>query len=531
MRDRIIKKWVVLGIILLFVGVSVIPSTGIVEKPSKSTIGRAILYVGGDGPGNYTSIQDAVDNASDGDTVFVFDDSSPYYENVVVDKSIKLIGENRDTTVIDAEGSGGDVVYLSGGGATVSGFTIQNCQLITGAEGIDIQSNYNTVMNCRILNNTDGIALWSNGNKISGNIISNSVDAAIYIDGANSNTITGNTISNNQHNGIMFYMSSYNTISDNNISNNGWFGIVAGMSDYNTVSGNDIISNNYDGINLIFCNNNTITGNTIVDNDDGIFLRESCDDNQIFENNIISNNWRGVDLRYSSSNNNVIYHNNIIDNTVNNAYDEGNNIWDDGYPSGGNYWSDYTGEDANGDGIGDTPYPIPGGDSKDRYPFMNESGWLNPPIANFTYSIDELTVTFDGSSSYDSDGEIISYEWDFDDGTYGNGMIVSHTYSAPEIYNVTLTVTDDDDLEDSITKTIEVEWSPEFEKTFIFGRIDNLTIPGNVITFNAVNIRVIKFSPFQILAYKSGELITISKDYFGLVGARFIFALCDSYMG
>jgi len=57
------------------------------------------LYVGGSGPGNYTSIQDAINDASDGDTIFVF--NGTYYENVIIDKSVKLVGENRNTTVID----------------------------------------------------------------------------------------------------------------------------------------------------------------------------------------------------------------------------------------------------------------------------------------------------------------------------------------------------------------------------------------------------------------------------------------------
>lgn len=62
-----------------------------------------ILYVGGSGPGNYTKIQDAINNSSNGDTVFVYDESSPYYENIVINKSMKLEGENKETTVIDGK--------------------------------------------------------------------------------------------------------------------------------------------------------------------------------------------------------------------------------------------------------------------------------------------------------------------------------------------------------------------------------------------------------------------------------------------
>ena len=63
------------------------------------------LYVGGGGPGNYSKIQDAIDNASYGDTVFVFDDSSPYYENIVVHTTITLCGESMDDVVVHAMGN------------------------------------------------------------------------------------------------------------------------------------------------------------------------------------------------------------------------------------------------------------------------------------------------------------------------------------------------------------------------------------------------------------------------------------------
>ena len=66
------RKWLAVGIILLFIGTAIIPSSGQnIEKSSSASRGNW-LYVGGSGPGNYTKIQDAIDNASDGDTLFVY---------------------------------------------------------------------------------------------------------------------------------------------------------------------------------------------------------------------------------------------------------------------------------------------------------------------------------------------------------------------------------------------------------------------------------------------------------------------------
>ena len=84
-----------------------------------------IFFVGGSGPNNYTLIQNAIDNASNGDTVFVMDDSSPYYENLIVDKQINLIGEDKNNTIIDGNGIG-DVVSLYYDKIVLSGFSIIN---------------------------------------------------------------------------------------------------------------------------------------------------------------------------------------------------------------------------------------------------------------------------------------------------------------------------------------------------------------------------------------------------------------------
>jgi hypothetical protein len=65
------------------------------------------------------------------------------------------------------------------------------------------------------------------------------------------------------------------------------------------------------------------------------------------------------------SENNTFFHNNLIDNKR--QADDYKNVWDNGVE--GNYWSDYSGSDSDGDGIGDTPYYIPT-DAQDRYPLM-----------------------------------------------------------------------------------------------------------------------------------------------------------------
>ena len=162
--------------------------------------------------------------------------------------------------------------------------------------------------------------------------------------------------------------------------------IMSGSCYYYNISGNTITNNSYGifmgesyGISIgESCYYNNISGNTITNNSYGIMIGNHSFDNYVTGNNI-ANNDVGIWLDHSSGS--IYLHNNIIDNGVQVYSENSTNIWDDGWPSygnSGNYWSDYAGVDANGDGIGDTPYIIDAS-NQDRYPLMHP--WAPTPRA------------------------------------------------------------------------------------------------------------------------------------------------------
>jgi hypothetical protein len=133
------------------------------------------------------------------------------------------------------------------------------------------------------------------------------------------------------------------------------------------------------GINIVGGSSNKISGNNLENNSDGLAFSHT-QDNLITENNIIANHGWFMEftwgIHFFDASNNVIFNNNFIDNRAQVGIEDSINMWDNGKI--GNYWSDYDGTDANGDGIGDTPYEV---DSKntDHYPFIkpsNISGYL-----------------------------------------------------------------------------------------------------------------------------------------------------------
>ncbi len=256
------KNLIVVGIIILLLGM-VVPSTGInIEKKSGTMFydGKT-LYVGGDGPGNYTKIQGAINDANDGDTVFVYDDSSPYYENLSINKSIDLIGEENKKPIIDGYRSW-IVVNIYADNVTINGFKIQSSERL----GIVLHSDYNCISNNVIQNNLKGIfSMGTNYTNISNNIITRNYDG-IRLWGSN-NDIIGNTISylkpygkaielqkatNNRimknvikycSIGIFIRRSSHNIISQNVLQNNSLIGIFLQLTSNTIISQNNLINN------------------------------------------------------------------------------------------------------------------------------------------------------------------------------------------------------------------------------------------------------------------------------------------------
>jgi len=260
------RKCLAVGIILLFVGTGFIPAIAQdTEKPLPTSRGNW-LYVGGSGPGNYTRIQDAVNNASNGDTIFVYDEMSPYKENVIINKTISLLGENKSTTIIDGLRNG-CVLTLLTDMVLISNFTIKNAGFHGNDDlaGILIKSSSNLISKNIITSDTQsayGILLInSSGDTIASNIIRNNYHAGIEMRYGHNNYIIHNLMLNNSHGSIIVGWSSDNFISENNISDN--ICLMIGESSNNSIIKNNFIVN---AIALFITNsgNNTISQNNFI---------------------------------------------------------------------------------------------------------------------------------------------------------------------------------------------------------------------------------------------------------------------------
>jgi len=257
---------------------------GIVEDSTYDFILKSgnILYVGGSGPGNYTSIQEAVDNAVDGDTVFVYGESSPYNESVSVAKSITIRGEDKLTTIIDRSHDKGHAFSIKANNVIITGFTIQNTGSGVYIGGIGETASYNTVSDNIILNTGVGISVYYGDpfkpefldhgfNTISNNIISNTTFMGISVTKGRNNTIIGNSVSKahgmeGQYGFGIDATGAYNNISHNHVFDNDVFGIIMGESYKSSIYRNTIENNGRFGLAIGYCSATSITQNNFIEN-------------------------------------------------------------------------------------------------------------------------------------------------------------------------------------------------------------------------------------------------------------------------
>jgi len=318
-------------------------------------------------PDDYSSIQEAINAAGDGDTIFVR--NGTYYENVVVNKSISLIGEDRINTIIDGNRTG-TVVHIIANNVSIKRFTIQNAGSHVGLyfSGIYLDSKNNcNITGNSILDSDYGVRIrYSSNNTVSGNMINCS--HGISLQWSSNNTVCGNNVTTSEWYSIWLDYSSENVVSRNIVTNGDYYGIRLYSSSNNVLRKNSMTNNRYN-FHITDSSHNTFTGNDIADNDYGMFL--------------------------VSSSNNTIYPNNFINNTVQ-AYSDSVNTWDNGYE--GNCWSNYNGTDVDGDGVGDIPYVIDGNNT-DNYPLVNP--YWNPADVNHDLKVDIYDVVL-ACSAYTS---------------------------------------------------------------------------------------------------------------------------------
>ena len=313
------------------------------------TASAKTIYV----PDDYSTIQQAVNAAKDGDTIIVRD--GVYVENVVVGKQLTIKSENGfDNCVVKAKNPDKDVFNVEADYVTIEGFTVMGANNFSGIH-LNTNIDNSIIMNNKVLNNFYGILLErSDNNIITSNIVSNNqhgiklTSTAVNSPGSNNNIVINNDVYLNEF-GLVLENSTNNFLSNNRMFNNKynlgiWWGeynnnidvtntvngkpvyylvnqkntqippdagFVGLVSCYNVTVKDLILTNNAAGILIINTSHSRVENITFLDNYVGIALGQS-DRNMIVNNNILSNFFIGISIE--SSDNNTITNNNLSNN-------------------------------------------------------------------------------------------------------------------------------------------------------------------------------------------------------------------------
>jgi parallel beta-helix repeat protein len=288
---------------------------------------------------HFSSIYNAINKSFENATIYVY--SGIYYENIIIEKTISLLGENANTTFLDGRNCSDDIITINGPtNVLITGFTFRNNageDKFYHNAAIDIRSDNNQIQKNIFINNTCGIyTRYSNANTVTKNKFMKSTEYGVYFHtGSNDNTITDNVFENNNY-GLRIKGNSNCRASYNLFQNNSHGIYLCCGANYNILYGNN------------FCNN------TEWDADDPY--------NNAWDTGTIPKAW---------------FHNKDIniEKEVNESAPFGN-YWDAYHlPSQGAY-------DNNTDGIIDTPYNFPDGETPDSYPLAQPLEINNPFLPN-----------------------------------------------------------------------------------------------------------------------------------------------------
>jgi len=470
-----------------------------------------IIYVDDDGDADYTNIQDAIDNASDGDTIFVYNGQYTGFKVKKTKKRLNIIGESRKNTFIKVnkkkrvrligdgcvlsrftiEGNASFDYFLQAGGNNV---TVSNCNVFTkkGQIGIEVGGTYSTsgdykkenilIKNCEVKGfNWMGIEVYLAYNSRIENCTIHKCDKGIDLwefDGPHNNYVYNCEIFDNNIGIFLDYSRDY----------------VSNCYIHDNKRGLELYTAKRCQVTRCIIENNSVIGCYIYPYTSNIG-RSDTKLNLILGNTFI-NNKRGICLDFYTIDN-QIHHNNFVNNSIYNAFDKTNtNKWDDG--EFGNYWDDYTGEDNDGDGIGDTPYIIRGY-CMDHYPSINPISMKNirpdkPIVIGETTGIQNVAYTF-SAITYDPDFDFVFYKFDWGDNTtsewlgpfaYNISGTASHIWRNNGSYNVRVIAKDIKGLKSSWSEMIQINISNNKrpEKPIISGPSEGIV--GYNTTFSAL---------------------------------------------